>query len=111
MYPVVDYITKSNLFEVGRTKPGQLLSLLFVILNSFLHEEPTHLINLVKKRNLFDLLKYCLYKIQKNSMMSLELIQEMKNIVKKNIVVQVYYAKDEGKSRHANHQREQKQAS
>ena len=34
----------------------------------------------------------------------------MKNIVKKNIVVQVYYAKDEGKSRHANHQREQKQA-
>ena len=29
--------------------------------------------------------------------MSLELIQEMKNIVKKNIVAQVYYAKDEGK--------------
>ena len=31
--------------------------------------------------------------------MSLELIQEMKNIVKKNIVAQVYYAKDEGKSK------------
>ena len=45
------------------------------------------MITLVKKRNLFDMLKYCLYKIHKNGMMSFELIQEMKNIVKKNIVV------------------------
>lgn len=70
----------------------------FVILNSLIHEEPVHIKNLVKKRNLFDLIKYCLYKINKQGMLSLELIQELKNVVKKNIIAQSYYAKDETKS-------------
>ena len=74
MYPLVHFITSSNLLEVGRSKPGQLLSMILVILNSLLHEEPIHLKNLVKKRNLFDLIKYCLYKINKHNMITQELI-------------------------------------
>ena len=72
--------------------------MMLVILNSFLHEEPIHLKNLVKKRNLFDLIKYCLYKINKHNMITQELIQELKNVVKKNIIAQSYYAKDDNKS-------------
>ena len=75
--------------------------MILVILNSFLHEEPVHIKNLVKKRNLFDLIKYCLYKINKEGMLSWELIQELKNVVKKNIIAQSYYAKDDtNKSKH-----------
>ena len=44
MYPLVHYIGKSNLKEsYGATKPGQLLSKIFEILESLLLERPEHI--------------------------------------------------------------------
>ena len=44
MYPLVHYIGKSNLRETyGATKPWQLLSKMFEILESLLMERPEHI--------------------------------------------------------------------
>ena len=44
MYPLVHYVTQSNLKEaLGPAKPAQLLSRIFEILESLLLERPEHI--------------------------------------------------------------------
>lgn len=43
MYPLIGKVIKSNLIELGRGKPGQVLSQIFKIMGSLMDQEPTHM--------------------------------------------------------------------
>jgi hypothetical protein len=65
MYPIVNSVVNSNLNELGIEKPSQILRMIFSIFNSFMNREYQHIEHLYKQRNLFDLLRYSIYKIAK----------------------------------------------
>ena len=91
MYPLIDKVIKSNLLEIGRGKPAVILSQVFRILSSLLDQEPTHIEVHFRKRNLINLLRYCILRLGKYQMITQELLIDIKNIVKKNILSQVAF--------------------
>ena len=91
MYPLIDKVIKSNLLEISRGKPAVILSQVFRILSSLLDQEPTHIEVHFRKRNLINLLRYCILRLGKYQMITQELLIDIKNIVKKNILSQVAF--------------------
>lgn len=92
MYPLIEKVIKSNLAELGRGKPAVILSQIFRILGSLLDQEPTHIEVQMRKRNLISLLRYSILRTGKYQMVTQELLVDVKNIVKKNILSQVSFS-------------------
>jgi hypothetical protein len=91
MYPLVQNVIKSNLYKLNCCKPGEILKWLFIILGSLLHSEPAHISNLFKSRNLLMMLKFVLLKVGQQQMITSELLNEVKNIIKKNVLARFRY--------------------
>jgi hypothetical protein len=56
-----------------------------------LHSEPAHINNLFRQRNLLTMLKFVLLKVGQQQMITSELLNEVKNIVKKNVLARFRY--------------------
>ena len=63
LYPLVESVIESNLIKLDKLKPGKILSWVFVLLNSLMHAEPTHINKIFKTRNLLMILKFILLRI------------------------------------------------
>jgi hypothetical protein len=63
MYPLVQNVIKSNLYQINCCKPGEILKWLFIILGTLMHTEPAHINNLFASRNLLITLKFVLLKV------------------------------------------------
>lgn len=70
-----------------------MLSWVFVILNTLLHSEPAHIANIVKNRNLLMTLKLILLNLGVKNMISVQLITQVKNIIKKNVLSRIRFVK------------------
>lgn len=74
-------------------KPGQILSWVFVVLNTLLHANPDHIDTLVQKRNLMMTLKLIMLNLGTKKMISVELLNQVKNIIKKNVLSRFRFVK------------------
>jgi hypothetical protein len=92
-YPLVDNVIKSNLSSLCLIKPSQILQWVFIILNTLLHSEPTHIASFVKSRNLMMILKLILLNLGVKNMISVDLITQVKNIIKKNVLSRIRFVK------------------
>ena len=94
MYPLVHFVTKSNLKEdYGAGKPGLLLGKAIEILESLLHEAPEQIQILMNQRNLFNLLRYCLNMIGREGLITKDVVKRLTSIVTNNIISQYQYKK------------------
>jgi len=91
IYPLVERVVKSNLVTLGRSKPAAILSMVFLLLRTLAHCEPQHIKSLFRKRNLIPLLRFCLLRIGKHGMMTQELLIEVKNVLRKNVLATVRF--------------------
>ena len=99
VYPLVHFITKSNLKEdYGAGKPAQLLGKTVEILESLLQERPGHIQSLMNQRNLFGLLRYALKTVGSEGLITKDVLKNLTNCVTNNILVQYQYKKDQSRT-------------
>ena len=104
MYPLVENVIKSNLYRLNCCKPGEILKWVFIILNSLLHSEPAHVNFNFRSRNLLMTLKFILLKVGMQQMITSELLTEVKNIIKKNVLARFRFIEvNQVPSNQANH--------
>lgn len=93
LYPLVDNVIKSNLVSLNQTKPGLILTWFFIILNTLLHTDPAHIQTMFKSRNLLMTLKHILLTLGHKQMLTVDLINSVKNVIKKNVLARLRFVK------------------
>jgi hypothetical protein len=93
IYPLVDNVVKSNLADLGQLKPGLIMSWVFILLNTMLHTDPAHIQTMVKSRNLMMTLKHILLTLGRKQLLTVDLINQVKNVIKKNVLSRYRFIK------------------